>query len=194
MSESTLSEPMSTGPRRWTWQRIREDFPILRETSHGKPIVYLDNAASTQKPRQVIDAIATHYERDNANVHRGIHELSNRATDAYDGARAKVAALFGIADPAELVWTRGTTEALNLIAYTWGMANLRAGDEILLSVLEHHSNLVPWQLAGASARARGCAFWRSTTRAGWTCRGWTTCSRSGRSWSPSPTCATRWAR
>lgn len=135
-------------------QRIREDFPILRETAHGKPIVYLDNAASTQKPRQVIDALVTHYERDNANVHRGIHELSNRATDAYDAARAKVAALFGIADPAELLWTRGTTESLNLIAYTWGMANIRAGDEILLSVLEHHSNLVPWQILAKRSGAR----------------------------------------
>ena len=135
-------------------ERIREDFPILRETTHGKPIVYLDNAASTQKPRQVIDAIATHYERNNANVHRGIHELSNRATDAYDHARTQVASLFGIADPAELIWTRGTTEGLNLIAYTWGMANIRQGDEILLSVLEHHSNLVPWQILAKRSGAR----------------------------------------
>jgi len=135
-------------------RRIREDFPILRETVNGRPIVYLDNAASTQKPRQVIDAIATHYERNNANVHRGIHELSNRATDAYDGARARVAALFGIADPAELIWTRGTTEGLNLVAYAWGMTNLRAGDEILLSVLEHHSNLVPWQIVAQRTGAR----------------------------------------
>jgi len=134
--------------------RIREDFPILRETVNGKPVVYLDNAASTQKPRQVIDAIATHYERNNANVHRGIHELSNRATDAYDAARAKVAALFGIVDPAELIWTRGTTEGLNLIAYTWGMANIRQGDEILLSMLEHHSNLVPWQILAQRTGAR----------------------------------------
>ena len=133
---------------------IREDFPILRETSHGKPIVYLDNAASTQKPRQVIDAIAGHYERNNANVHRGIHELSNRATDAYDAARLQVASLFGIADPAELIWTRGTTEGLNLIAYTWGMVNIRQGDEILLSMLEHHSNLVPWQILAQRSGAR----------------------------------------
>jgi len=134
--------------------RIREDFPILRETVNGKPVVYLDNAASTQKPRQVIDAVAGHYERNNANVHRGIHELSNRATDAYDGARAQVARLFGITDPAELIWTRGTTEGLNLIAYTWALTNLRAGDEILLSVLEHHSNLVPWQIVAQRTGAR----------------------------------------
>jgi cysteine desulfurase/selenocysteine lyase len=135
-------------------ERIRQDFPILGETAHGKPIVYLDNAASTQKPRQVIDAISRHYERNNANVHRGIHELSNRATDAYDHARQQVAALLGITDTAELVWTRGTTEGLNLVAYTWGMANLRAGDEILLSVLEHHSNLVPWQILAKRVGAR----------------------------------------
>lgn len=134
--------------------RIREDFPILRETVNGKPIVYLDNAASTQKPRQVIDAISTHYAQNNANVHRGIHELSNRATDAYDAARGQVAALFGIADAAELIWTRGTTEGLNLVAYAWGTANVRAGDEILLSKLEHHSNLVPWQMLAQRTGAR----------------------------------------
>ena len=151
MTEAALVRPP---PSPLDVERIREDFPILRETAHGKPIVYLDNAASTQKPRQVIEAIARHYERDNANVHRGIHELSNRATDAYDGARARVAALFGIADPAELIWTRGTTEGLNLVAYAWGMTKLRAGDEILLSVLEHHSNLVPWQLVAQRTGAR----------------------------------------
>jgi len=134
--------------------RIRADFPILRETVNGHPIVYLDNAASTQKPEAVIRAVETHYRRDNANVHRGIHELSNRATDAYEHARLRVAALFGIADHAELLWTRGTTEGLNLIAYSWGQANLRPGDEILLSVLEHHSNLVPWQLLAQRTGAR----------------------------------------
>jgi cysteine desulfurase / selenocysteine lyase len=134
--------------------RIREDFPILAETVNGKPLVYLDNAASTQKPRPVIDAIVRHYERDNANVHRGIHELSNRATDAYDGARERVARFLGISDPAELVWTRGTTEGLNLVAWAWGTANLKPGDEILLSVMDHHSNLVPWQLAAQRTGAR----------------------------------------
>jgi cysteine desulfurase / selenocysteine lyase len=151
MTDATLVRPPAST---LDVARIREDFPILRETSHGKPIVYLDNAASTQKPRQVIDAISRHYQRDNANVHRGIHELSNRASDAYDHARTRVAALLGIQDPAELVWTRGTTEALNLVAYAWCGANLRPGDEILLSVLEHHSNLVPWQLAAKRHGAR----------------------------------------
>ncbi|HZG44194.1 MAG TPA: cysteine desulfurase [Longimicrobium sp.] len=135
-------------------KRIREDFPILRETANGKQIVYLDNAASTQKPTAVIDAIAEHYRHNNANVHRGIHELSNRASDAYDGARTRVAKLFGIADEAELIWTRGTTESLNLIAYSWGLANLKPGDEILLSELEHHSNLVPWQLVAQRTGAK----------------------------------------
>jgi cysteine desulfurase/selenocysteine lyase len=134
--------------------RIREDFPILAETVNGKPLVYLDNAASTQKPTAVIDAVAEHYRHNNANVHRGIHELSNRATDAFDGARTRVARLFGIADEAELIWTRGTTEALNLIAYSWGFANLKPGDEILLSELEHHSNLVPWQLVAQRTGAK----------------------------------------
>lgn len=127
--------------------RIREDFPILREEVNGKPIVYLDNAASTQKPRQVLDAIDAYYRRDNANVHRGLHELASRATDAFEGARARVAAFLGADDPAELIWTRGTTEAINLVATAWGNANLKPGDEILLTVMEHHSNLVPWQLA-----------------------------------------------
>jgi cysteine desulfurase / selenocysteine lyase len=134
--------------------RIRQDFPILEERIHGKPLVYLDNAASTQKPLAVIEAIGAFYRHDNANVHRGIHELSNRATDAYDDARHAVAGFFGIPDPAELIWTRGTTEAINLVAYAWGLENLRAGDEILLTVLEHHSNLVPWQIVARRTGAR----------------------------------------
>jgi cysteine desulfurase / selenocysteine lyase len=135
-------------------ERIRRDFPILGERINGKPLVYLDNAASTQKPLAVIEAIGAFYRHDNANVHRGIHELSNRATDAYDGARHAVAGFFGIPDPAELIWTRGTTEAINLVAYAWGLENLRAGDEILLTVLEHHSNLVPWQIVARRTGAR----------------------------------------
>jgi len=135
-------------------ERLREEFPILHQEVHGKPLVYLDNAASTQKPRAVIEAIDTYYRRDNANVHRGLHELSNRATEAYEAARLRVARLMGITDPGELLWTRGTTEALNLVAWSWGMENVRAGDEILLSVMEHHSNLVPWQLLAARTGAR----------------------------------------
>lgn len=128
-------------------QRLRQEFPILAQEVNGSPLVYLDNAATTQKPRAVIEAVSRYYAEDNANVHRGIHELSRRATDAYEGARGRIAAFLGAADPAELIFTRGTTEAINLVARAWGDAALKPGDEILLSVMEHHSNLVPWQLA-----------------------------------------------
>ncbi len=127
-------------------QAVRSEFPALAQAVHGKPLVYLDNAATSQKPRAVLDALSHYYRADNANVHRGIHELSRRATDAYEGARAKVAAWVGADDPQELVWTRGTTEGINLVATAWGLDNLTEGDEILISVLEHHSNIVPWQL------------------------------------------------
>ena len=113
----------------------RADFPLLQREQGGHRLVYLDNAASTQKPTAVIEAIDRFYRRDNANVHRGVHELSHRATEAYEKARGSVARLLGIADEGELVWTKGTTEGLNLIARTWGDQNVRAGDEILLSVL-----------------------------------------------------------
>jgi cysteine desulfurase / selenocysteine lyase len=125
---------------------IRADFPILEQEVNGHPLVYLDNGATTQKPRLVLDAIATYYERDNANVHRGMHELARRATDDYEAARVKVARFLNANDPSEIVWTRGTTEAINLVANTWGVMNLQPGDEILLTVMEHHSNLIPWQL------------------------------------------------
>jgi cysteine desulfurase / selenocysteine lyase len=128
------------------WPAIRSDFPTLHQQVHGKPLVYLDSAATAQKPRAVIDALTRFYERDNANVHRGLHALSNRATEAYEGARARVARFVNAADPAEIVFTRGTTESINLVAASWGGANLRQGDVILLTEMEHHSNLVPWQL------------------------------------------------
>jgi cysteine desulfurase/selenocysteine lyase len=124
----------------------RADFPILDQVVEGHPLVYLDSAATSQKPRAVIAALSRFYERDNANVHRGLHELSTRATDAYEGARARVARYLNAADPAEIVFTRGTTEAINLVAQSWGAANLRPGDGILLTEMEHHSNIVPWQL------------------------------------------------
>jgi len=126
--------------------RVRSEFPALHQTVNGRPLVYLDNAATSQKPRAVLDVLARYYERDNANVHRGIHELSRRATVAYEEARAKVARWVGASEPAEIVWTRGTTDAINLIATGWGLDNVGEGDEILISVLEHHSNIVPWQL------------------------------------------------
>ena len=134
--------------------RARRDFPALQQEVGGKPLAYLDNSASTQKPDAVIDAIAHYYRHDHANVHRGMHELARRATEAYEGARRQVARFLGAADPAEVVWTRGTTEAINLVASAWGHTFLREGDEIVLSTQEHHSNLVPWQLAAARAGAR----------------------------------------
>jgi cysteine desulfurase/selenocysteine lyase len=133
---------------------VRADFPALDQLVNGKPLVYLDNAATTQKPEAVLRAIDAYYRKDNANVHRGIHELSRRATVAFENARAKVASWIGAPEPAELVWTRGTTEAINLVAWSWGTANVRAGDEILLTTMEHHSNLVPWQLLARRTGAR----------------------------------------
>ena len=135
-----------TGAPRPSWATVRDDFPTLHQQVHGKPLVYLDNAATAQKPRAVIDTLARFYERDNSNVHRGLHALSMRATDAYEGARARVARFINAADPAEIVFTRGTTEAINLVAASWGGAYLKSGDVILLTEIEHHSNLVPWQL------------------------------------------------
>jgi len=120
----------------------------------GHPLVYLDNAATSQKPQYVLDALTAYYEHDNANVHRGIHELSRRATVAFEDARVKLAKFIGAADSAELVWTRGTTEAINLVASSWGMDALNEGDEILLSSMEHHSNIIPWQLVAHRTGAR----------------------------------------
>ncbi|MEX2532278.1 MAG: cysteine desulfurase [Gemmatimonadota bacterium] len=127
-------------------ERIRHDFPALHQVVNDRPLVYLDNAATTQKPLAVIEAVDGYYRRDNANVHRGLHELSRRATEAYEGARERVARWIGATDVGEVIWTRGATEAINLVASAWGSTNLREGDEILLTVQEHHSNLVPWQL------------------------------------------------
>jgi cysteine desulfurase/selenocysteine lyase len=128
------------------WSTVRADFPTLHQQVHGKPLIYLDNAATAHKPQVVIDAISRFYERDNSNVHRGLHALSMRATDAYEGARARIAKFINAADSAEIVFTRGTTEAINLVASSWGGANLKSGDVILLTEMEHHSNLVPWQI------------------------------------------------
>ncbi len=125
---------------------IRGDFPILQQRVHGKPLIYFDNAATSQKPRQVLDALRHYYERDNANVHRGIHELSNRATAAYEAARARAAQFINARTADEIIFTRGTTEGINLVAQAWGTKFIRKGDKILLTEMEHHSNLVPWQL------------------------------------------------
>jgi cysteine desulfurase/selenocysteine lyase len=127
------------------WASLRADFPILDQQVHGYPLVYLDNAATSQKPRVVIEALRKFYERDNANVHRGIHELSNRATAAFEAGRHRAAQFIHASSADEIVFTRGTTEGINLVAQAWGR-RLQAGDQILLTEMEHHSNLVPWQM------------------------------------------------
>jgi len=131
---------------------IRKDFPILDQTVNGKPLVYLDSAATSQKPRAVLEALDRFYREQNSNVHRGVHLLAERATAAYEGARVKVARFINA--PAEsVIWTRGTTESVNLVAYSWGRLNVAEGDEILVTTMEHHSNLVPWQLLAADRGA-----------------------------------------
>src|SRR5215831_14867368 len=125
---------------------VRKDFPALAQRVHGKPLVYLDNAATTQKPRAVIDTVDRFYRLDCSNVHRGVHELSERATKAYENARTSVKRFIKAADEREIIFVRGTTEAINLVASSYGRSHLNAGDEILISALEHHSNIVPWQL------------------------------------------------
>ncbi|MGH8225679.1 MAG: cysteine desulfurase [Gammaproteobacteria bacterium] len=134
--------------------RLRADFPALAQEVRGRPLVYLDNAATTQKPNAVIDAVSNYYRRDNANVHRGVHTLSERATALYENARKTVARFIGAGMPEEIVFLRGATEAINLVAGSWGAANIGAGDEILLTELEHHSNIVPWQLLAERVGAK----------------------------------------
>ena len=126
--------------------KIRQDFPILNETIHGRPLVYLDNAASTQKPKAVLDTLRHVYEHDYANVHRGVHTLSQRATDLFEGAREKVKTFINARKIEEIIFVRGTTEAINLVAQSYGRSKLQAGDEILITTMEHHSNIVPWQI------------------------------------------------
>jgi cysteine desulfurase/selenocysteine lyase len=128
------------------WKAIREDFPILCEHAHGHPLIYFDSAATSQKPRAVLDALRNYYEHNNANVHRGLHELSSRATEAYERSRQCVASYLEAASADEIVFTRGTTESINLVAQAWGRKFLHNGDVVLLTEMEHHSNLVPWQL------------------------------------------------
>jgi len=134
----------------------RPDFPLLAQTAClGEPLIYLDHAATSQKPRQVLEALQHYYAHDNANVHRGAHQLSARATEGFEAARVKAAAFIGAASPREIVFTRNASEAINLVARSWGETNLKPGDEILLTVMEHHSNLVPWQLLAART---GCVL------------------------------------
>lgn len=127
-------------------ERIRKDFPILHQEVHGRPLVYLDSAATSQKPQVVLDALADYYARDNANVHRGVHRLSERATEAYEGARGRIQRFLNAAHSREIVFVRGTTEGINLVAQTYGRRTVGAGDEVIITALEHHSNIVPWQM------------------------------------------------
>jgi cysteine desulfurase/selenocysteine lyase len=127
-------------------QRIRKDFPLLSEKVHGKPLVYLDNAATSQKPQAVIDAVNRYYTQENANIHRGVHYLSERATALYEGAREKLRRFINAPRVQDIIFVRGTTEAVNLVAQSYGRAFLKAGDEIIISAMEHHSNIVPWQM------------------------------------------------
>jgi cysteine desulfurase/selenocysteine lyase len=134
-------------------KRIREDFPILKQKVHGKPLIYLDNAATTQKPAQVIEAILRFYTHDCSNVHRGVHLLSERATEAYEGTRSKIQRFLNASDSREIVFVRGATEGINLVAQTYGRQNLKLGDEVVITGMEHHSNIVPWQIICAEKGA-----------------------------------------
>jgi cysteine desulfurase/selenocysteine lyase len=132
--------------KRPDWSALRADFPILEQQVHGQPLIYFDNAATTQKPRPVVEALCRYYEHDNANVHRGIHELSSRATAAFEAARTRAARFINARSADEIIFTRGTTEGINLVAQAWGAKHIKPGDRILLTEMEHHSNIVPWQL------------------------------------------------
>jgi cysteine desulfurase/selenocysteine lyase len=149
-----MTATSSTVPVAFDAQKVREDFPVLKQKVHGKPLVYLDNAATAQKPHSVIDAIRKFYEVDCANIHRGVHELSQRSTAAYEQTRAKAKAFLNTRSKNELIFVRGATEGINLVAQTWGRKNVKAGDEIIVSALEHHSNIVPWQMLCEEKEAR----------------------------------------
>ena len=150
MSTSTTQPTAAT----FDVARVREDFPILRQQVHGKPLVYLDNAATAQKPQAVIDALVRYYTTENANVHRGVHWLSQQATDDYEGSRTKLRHLLNAAEDREIVFVRGTTEGINLVAASYGRAFVHEGDEIIVSAMEHHSNIVPWQILCEEKGAR----------------------------------------
>jgi len=152
----TESAPVRTMPEneKFDWARLRADFPILHQKVHGQPLIYFDNAATTQKPKAVVGALRNYYEHDNANVHRGIHELSNRATAGFEAARERVARFINARSAEEIIFTRGTTEGINLVASAWGQKNVKAGDTILLTEMEHHSNIVPWQLLAERTGAK----------------------------------------
>jgi cysteine desulfurase / selenocysteine lyase len=138
--------PAAAGTRTFDVENVRRDFPVLHQKVHGKPLVYLDNAATTQKPQPVIEAIVNYYRRDNSNIHRGVHALSERATEHYERVRAAAQRFLKAADSKEIIFVRGTTEAINLVAQTYGRQHVGSGDEVLITAMEHHSNIVPWQI------------------------------------------------
>ena len=151
---STAANRVATMVTGFDVGRVREEFPALKQLVHGKPLVYLDNAATTQKPQLVIDAITHFYQEDCSNIHRGVHLLSERATKAYEDARLAVQQFINAADPAEVIFVRGTTEAINLVAHSYGRTHVQAGDAVLISAMEHHSNIVPWQILCEERGAR----------------------------------------
>ena len=141
-------------PKLYDVQKIRNDFPILKIMVHGKPLVYLDNAATTQKPQYVIDRTNNYYEKYNANIHRGVHALSQEATEAFESSRIIIKNFINALGKNEIIFTRGTTESINLVASTYGRTNVKEGDEIIISTMEHHSNIVPWQMLCAEKKAK----------------------------------------
>src|SRR5262245_43754631 len=154
MSIQPLTGPVTmAAPPELGLRRLRDEFPALRQKVHGKPLVYLDNAATTQKPRAVLEAMDRYYAHDNANVHRAVHQLSERATRQFEAARGKVRSFLNAAEDCEIIFTRGATESINLVAQSWGRTFLRPGDEIIVSTMEHHSNIVPWQMVAQQTGA-----------------------------------------
>src|ERR1044071_8566799 len=141
-----MSTLTSVVPAAFDVEKVREDFPVLKQKIHGKPLVYLDNAATSQKPQSVIDAIVKFYTVDCANIHRGVHELSQRSTAAYEETRAKTKRFLNARTKQEIIFVRGTTEGINLVTHSWGRGHINEGDEIMIAGLEHHSNIVPWQI------------------------------------------------
>jgi cysteine desulfurase / selenocysteine lyase len=154
MSTATKRPELHPASARFDVEKIRGDFPILRQKVRGKPLVYLDNAATSQKPQEVIDAVRRYYELDNANIHRGVHLLSERATEEYEGVREEIRSFLNAADTSEIVFVRGATEGVNLVAQTYGRQHVQAGDEVLITAMEHHSNIVPWQMLCEAQGAR----------------------------------------
>src|SRR2546425_4989693 len=149
-----LASEKTTTTLRFDVDSVREDFPILKQKVYDKPLVYLDNAATSQKPNAVIEAMTNYYSADNSNIHRGVHLLSERATQEYEEARVKVQHFINAANSKEIIFVRGTTEAINLVANSYGRPNVKAGEEILITTMEHHSNIVPWQILCEEKGAR----------------------------------------